>query len=205
MADGKNITDIVPPEEASKVSSVASSGDNSEVSATASVISKHSSTITVGQDDNNPTQSVSTNAETQGSDDAPKKVSKMGVDLQPQSVESSTNDTSSKDEKKIDSTGESIKEGANDADNTSEPEAPAPTPASKARFEASDSLPDENDKRTTEATDDMQAPKIYDTKEYFVPIKNTTHSHGHIGTVIAGIVSALVVLAAVAFAAVYFY
>lgn len=72
-------------------------------------------------------------------------------------------------------------------------------------YEASDSLPNNIDIKTTEATNNMQSPRIYDTKEYFVPIKDTTHSHGHLGTILAGLVAAAVVMAVVAFAAMNFF
>ena len=80
---------------------------------------------------------------------------------------------------------------------------PEPVSPEQKAYEASDSLPDENDKRTAEATDEMQSPKIYDTKEYFVPIKKTAHSHGGVGIAIAGLVSAAVVAAAVYLASIY--
>ena len=70
-------------------------------------------------------------------------------------------------------------------------------------FEASDCLPDENEKRTAEITDNMQAPKIYDTNEYFVPIKNTTHNHGGIQIIIAGLLSACIVAGIVTYVALY--
>ena len=65
-------------------------------------------------------------------------------------------------------------------------------------YEAQDSLPDAIDIQRTELTNKMQTPRIYDTTEYVVPIKDTMHTHGHIvGTIIAGIISAAVVLAVV--------
>ncbi|MEZ6331240.1 MAG: hypothetical protein R3B12_04510 [Candidatus Saccharimonadales bacterium] len=72
---------------------------------------------------------------------------------------------------------------------------------SPTAYEASDSLPDMSEKRTTELTDEMQTPRIYDTKEYIVPIHDTVHSHGTTGKIVAGIVSGLVVLIIVIVAA----
>ena len=71
-------------------------------------------------------------------------------------------------------------------------------------YEASDSLPDVSKTLTTEATDAMQSPRIYDTKEYIVPIKDTVHSHGTMGTIIAGIISAIVVVGGIVIAAYIF-
>lgn len=64
-------------------------------------------------------------------------------------------------------------------------------------FEATDNIPDMSQQMSTATTNTMQAPRIYDTKEYFVPIHETTHSHGVIGTVIAGMISVVIVLAIV--------
>lgn len=64
-------------------------------------------------------------------------------------------------------------------------------------FDATDNIPDAAQQLSTATTNTMQTPRIYDTKEYFVPIHETTHSHGVFGTVVAGIVSALIVLAIV--------
>ena len=77
----------------------------------------------------------------------------------------------------------------------------AHTPSSP--YEASDSLPDISEKKTTEMTNEMDSPRIYDTKEYIVPIKDTMHSHGTTGKVVAGILSALIVVGAL-LAAVYY-
>ncbi len=68
---------------------------------------------------------------------------------------------------------------------------------SASPYEASDSLPDMSQKLTTDMTDDMQSPRIYDTKEYVVPIHDTMHSHGTMGKIIAAVVSATVMLAIV--------
>ena len=41
-------------------------------------------------------------------------------------------------------------------------------------------------------TKDTQQPRIYDTKQYYVPINDTKHKHGFIvGTIIAGVVTAV--------------
>lgn len=83
--------------------------------------------------------------------------------------------------------------------------AEAPTPdRPTSPYEASDSLPDMSQKMTTAATDEMQSPHIYDTKEYIVPIKDTMHSHGTFGKIMAGIISAAVVTALVLAVAYYF-
>jgi hypothetical protein len=86
-------------------------------------------------------------------------------------------------------------------------EQPAPEKQEKtgpaSPYEAVDSLPDMSEKKTTELTNQMDAPRIYDTKEYIVPIKDTMHSHGGLGIVIAGIVSAVVVVGGIV-GAVYF-
>jgi hypothetical protein len=73
-------------------------------------------------------------------------------------------------------------------------ESPAPAPAPSAPYEATDSLPDTNAIETTQATDNMQSPRIYDTKEYVVPIKDTMHSHGTLGKIVAAFVSVAVML-----------
>lgn len=70
-------------------------------------------------------------------------------------------------------------------------------------YEAVDSLPDMSEKKTTELTDTMDGPRIYDTKEYVVPIKDTMHSHGTLGKVIAGVLSAVIIVGGLV-AAAYF-
>lgn len=220
MAEGKKITDIVAPEDIKQSDSGVSSDNKEEIKATASAISKHSSGANIGTDTNNPTQAVSTNAETQGADEPKKMVSKNGINIQPLSdvkaAEESRADQPSvsenpvKPQEPIPAKDEPPKETSDFVSQPATVEDPVntdPEPPVKSRgpYEASDSLPDENDKKTTEATDGMQNPKIYDTKEYFVPIKNSTHSHGHLGTAIAGVVAAAVVMAVVAFAALNFF
>mgnify|MGYP003586380091 CR=1 FL=1 len=79
------------------------------------------------------------------------------------------------------------------------PAAEQPTPAAPpaSPYEASDSLPDMSQKMTTEMTNDMQSPRIYDTKEYVVPIHDTMHGHGEVGKVVAAVVSVVIMLAVV--------
>ena len=51
----------------------------------------------------------------------------------------------------------------------------------------------------TNAKEDMQQPRIYDTKQYYVPINDTKHKHGFIvGTIIAGLVTAILVVGLIA-------
>lgn len=76
-------------------------------------------------------------------------------------------------------------------DATSEVESVKPA----APYEATDSLPDSIAISATQATDAMQAPKIYDTKEYMVPIHDTMHGHGLMGKIIAALVSVALLLA----------
>ncbi len=45
-------------------------------------------------------------------------------------------------------------------------------------FAATDALPDSSTLAANEAKDGMQDPKLYDTKAYHVPIKETHHGHG---------------------------
>lgn len=80
---------------------------------------------------------------------------------------------------------------------TTPPTETVATASPASPYEASDSLPDMSQKLTTEMTDDMQSPRIYDTKEYVVPIHDTMHSHGAMGKIIAAVVSVTVMLAIV--------
>lgn len=53
----------------------------------------------------------------------------------------------------------------------------------------------DNLNKVSSATNDMQQPRIYDTKQYYVPINDTKHKHGFIaGTIIAGLVTAILVV-----------
>lgn len=69
-------------------------------------------------------------------------------------------------------------------------------------FVSTDALPDvpsSNDLNNAEKSESMQKPKIYDTNEYFVPIHETSHSHGFVkGSLVAGFIAALSVLTVVA-------
>ncbi|MDQ5958532.1 MAG: hypothetical protein QG562_351 [Patescibacteria group bacterium] len=48
-------------------------------------------------------------------------------------------------------------------------------------------------------TNNMQQPRIYDTKQYYVPINDTNHKHGFIvGTIIAGVVTAVLAVSVLA-------
>jgi hypothetical protein len=92
---------------------------------------------------------------------------------------------------------------SSEPDNTqSDSDEDLPKQSSNEAFAAVDALPSKTAQETTEVTNNMSQPKIFDTKEYFVPIHDTTHKHGHMmGTIIAGIVSALVMLALIYFVA----
>ena len=71
---------------------------------------------------------------------------------------------------------------------------------SASPYEAVDALPTKAAQDVTTATDAMQQPRVYDTKEYFVPIHDTSHKHGYmVGTIIAGIITAIIAVAAVVF------
>jgi len=68
------------------------------------------------------------------------------------------------------------------------------------RFTASDALPDPGQTASDEAKEEMQDPKIFDTKEYYVPIGVTHHSHGGLKMAFAfGILCAVVVVGAILF------
>ena len=86
----------------------------------------------------------------------------------------------------------------------SEPSHPADTKPSlessvltQPSFDSTNDATDSVTIQKTELTNTMQSPAIYDTKEYIVPIKNSVHSHSHVGVIVAGIISGLVVLALV--------
>ncbi|HUD03386.1 MAG TPA: hypothetical protein VMR51_01205 [Patescibacteria group bacterium] len=75
-----------------------------------------------------------------------------------------------------------------------EPDTPAPP---KERYAATDALPDPGEKAAVEAKETMQDPKIFDTKEYYVPIGNTHHGHGHLkAALLFGVICAVVVIGA---------
>jgi hypothetical protein len=90
-----------------------------------------------------------------------------------------------------------------DTKDTKPTEVPSEKTGPASPYEAVDSLPDMSEKKTTELTDQMEGPRIYDTKEYVVPIKDTMHSHGTLGKILAGIISAVIVVGGLV-AAVYF-
>lgn len=212
MAEGKKITDIVPPEKA----------EDTTKDAAAPTISKHGGSATFAvKDDNNPTETVSTNPETQGAEETkeePKSPSKAGVDIKPvtenlqeaaEQEEKAAKEAEAPKEEVSDFVSKPEEESSSDGDTADKKEENEEDqvggPKEKAPYEASDSLPDENDKKTAEATDNMQSPKIYDTKEYFVPIKRTAHSHGGTGIILAGIISAALVAVAVYLASIYLF
>jgi hypothetical protein len=67
-------------------------------------------------------------------------------------------------------------------------------PVNTEPFAASDSLPDASEKAAASTKEVMQEPKIFDTKEYYVPIGDAHHAHGHgrtsllVGLLVAAIV-----------------
>ena len=73
-------------------------------------------------------------------------------------------------------------------------------PAPAERFSVTDSLPDPGEKAAATAKADMQDPKPYDTKQYYVPIGNAHHKHGHVkGAFVFGIICAVIVVGIVVF------
>jgi hypothetical protein len=59
-------------------------------------------------------------------------------------------------------------------------------------------VPDDSQRASASAKGAMQSPAMYDTKAYYVPIGNSIHKHGHLtSTIIAGLVTALFLIAAV--------
>jgi hypothetical protein len=66
------------------------------------------------------------------------------------------------------------------------------------RFVASDALPDPSQPANDDSDLDMQDPKIFDTKEYYVPIGNTHHGHGSLKMALAfGVLCAAIVIGGV--------
>ncbi len=64
----------------------------------------------------------------------------------------------------------------------------------------SDAIPDVSQKLTAVAEANMQQPKVFDTNEYFVPIEETVHKHGHVReSLIFGSILAIVVVVAMIF------
>lgn len=78
---------------------------------------------------------------------------------------------------------------------TEEPAAVTP-PVASSSFEATDALPDSVANAAVAQTDAMQSPRIYDTKEYMVPIKDSMHGHGAMGKVVAALISVVIMLGA---------
>jgi hypothetical protein len=69
--------------------------------------------------------------------------------------------------------------------------------ATVERFAVVDSLPDPGEKVTEVVQENMQNPKIYDTKEYYIPIGHAHHKHGSLKMAfIFGIICALAVVGA---------
>ena len=69
-------------------------------------------------------------------------------------------------------------------------------PIPQDQFANTDSV-ENNNKKTAVPAEDIQDPKIYDTKEYYVPIGKIHHKHGGLrGAFVFGIICALLVVAA---------
>jgi hypothetical protein len=75
-----------------------------------------------------------------------------------------------------------------------------PAPVKEEAYGSIDGLPDPDEKRADEVAEGMESPKIFDTKEYHVPIKETRHGHSLALTFLVGGIFAIVVVGA----AVYF-
>jgi hypothetical protein len=79
------------------------------------------------------------------------------------------------------------------APNTPAPNTPAPAPQNPIN-----TIPDPGEKMAQQMRANMQEPKIYDTKEFYVPIGNSHHKHGDARTAfLFGIVCACVLVGAV--------
>lgn len=104
---------------------------------------------------------------------------------------------------------EETEEPTQNAEATSEPEQDAPEPEqpkdedkpiNTEPFAASDSLPDASEKAAAASKDAMQEPKIFDTKEYYVPIGDAHHVHNHgKSSLVVGVFIALLVVGAAVF------
>lgn len=56
-------------------------------------------------------------------------------------------------------------------------------------------LPDSTEQLTSKTTDNMQTPNLFDTKEYHLPISQSSHSHNFwLGTIIAGILFTVIIV-----------
>jgi hypothetical protein len=80
-----------------------------------------------------------------------------------------------------------------------EPHAEVPeTPAEK--YSVVDSVPDPGKEATENAKSGMQDPKVYDTKEYYVPIGNAHHKHGSFKlALLFGVICAVIVVGIVVY------
>lgn len=123
---------------------------------------------------------------------------------EPEPEEEKAEEQETKQEPKADkSAGEKVVKPLEDSENKDQPieekpqpDTPAPPPE---RFSAIDALPEE-EKTTEEVKEGMQDPSIYDTKEYYVPIGNTHHSHGGLKMAFAfGLLCAVIVVGAIIF------
>lgn len=138
-------------------------------------ISRHSATLAEStEDSNNPTKKVSTTSET---------LQSAGADK----------DVASKNAKKIEPLNQDLNSQAKD--NAKEPEINK-TDASEVTESKDEYHPpvDEKANKTPDATDQVQSPKIYDTTEYHLPISASKHNHGTLGIILAGIITAIVVV-----------
>jgi hypothetical protein len=112
-------------------------------------------------------------------------------DPEPAKEETEEVDEASADQKTVQS------ESSEQAVKKAEPDEPA---SSTERFATTDALPEASQPATDEAKDEMQDPKIYDTKEYYVPIGNSYHSHGGLKMAFAfGILCAVIVVGAIVY------
>jgi hypothetical protein len=74
-------------------------------------------------------------------------------------------------------------------------------PMSEEQFASANITEDPGKKAAETAKADMQEPKIYDTKEYYVPIGRAHHKHGGLkGPFVFGIICAIIVVAVALYA-----
>lgn len=67
------------------------------------------------------------------------------------------------------------------------------TSSSKYDYSQTDHKPDSSQKLTSETYEHMQGPKLFDTKEYYLPIFRTHHKNGFLfGAVVAGLLTAVI-------------
>jgi hypothetical protein len=118
---------------------------------------------------------------------------KEEVKKEEKTTEDKLTEEESKTEEKTKNESEPEEKTADDSKDTQDiPDTPAP---SKERFSAIDALPDPGEKVAAEAKDNMQDPKIFDTKEYYVPIGNTHHGHGHLkAALLFGVIFAIIII-----------